>query len=223
MTGFFFQGFIRSPSPFSVGTYFIHYSPCIILKLVNESTLKYSGVSLGNCHLRYKETGYASPRSFHLAGKSRAILHPRTKRLEFCVSVYRRFEASDLALCTPWSRNNRKITNHSKAFDLRPEMLTDFLPGIFTPFKPHIHDTDLYSNLILTTAQQQQSSKADSPMVASQGSNYCFKSKGRLVPLQQANSILNKNSSSTPSRTHYLPAGLLPRAQQNLLPVWASR
>lgn len=121
------------------------------------------------------------------------------------------------------ANNNRKITNHSKAFDSRPEMLTDFLPGIFTPFKPHIHDTDLYSNLILTTAQQQQSSKADSPMVASQGSNYCFKSKGRLVPLQQANSILNKNSSSTPSRTHYLPAGLLPRAQQNLLPVWASR
>lgn len=54
-------------------------------------------------------------------------------------------------------------------------MLAGFLSGIFIAFKLHINDADLFSNLILTMAQQQQSSKSDSLMWASQGSNYGFK------------------------------------------------
>lgn len=62
-------------------------------------------------------------------------------------------------------------------------MLIDFLSGIFTLIKPHMNDADLFSNLILTMAQQWQSSKADSLIWASQRSNYCFKSKNSLCPI----------------------------------------
>ena len=67
-----------------------------------------------------------------------------------------------------------KERNKGKAVDSRLQMLTDILSVIFILHKPRINDADLFSNLILTMAQQQQSSKADSLMWASQGSNYCF-------------------------------------------------
>lgn len=41
-------------------------------------------------------------------------------------------------------------------------MLTDFLPGVLSPRKPHMNDAELFGHGILTMAQQQQRSGVDS-------------------------------------------------------------
>ena len=102
-------------------------------------------------------------------------------------------------------------------------MLTDILSVIFILCKPCINDADLFSNLILTMAQQQQSSKADSLMWASQGCNYCFKSKNCLCLSSRRILYQITPPSSIAYGTHHLPVGLYPRAQKNGLSLWASR
>lgn len=100
-------------------------------------------------------------------------------------------------------------------------MLTDFLPGVLSPLNPHVNDAELFGNGILTMAQQQQCSRADS--LARQAQEVMLLSEEQVVPLEQQ--IPYETGPPPPHSIPHAPSPCRVSFQVSAKPVapWASR